>query len=183
MGIAVAALSFPATQTFIAKKVVAYLNEDFGINIDIQRIHIKFNGKVDIKGTLVRDHKQDTLIWAKELSTSILDIKQLIDGNLYFGKIEANELFLDMKTHKGDTLSNLDVFVNKFDSGKPSSGKFVMKTAKINLNNSRCYISDENNTDPNLLQLDKLNAEVGNAERSEERRVGKECRSRWSPYH
>ena len=23
----------------------------------------------------------------------------------------------------------------------------------------------------------------GNAERSEERRVGKECRSRWSPYH
>src|SRR5256885_17098268 len=25
--------------------------------------------------------------------------------------------------------------------------------------------------------------EVGVAERSEERRVGKECRSRWSPYH
>ena len=24
---------------------------------------------------------------------------------------------------------------------------------------------------------------VSNAERSEERRVGKECRSRWSPYH
>ena len=24
---------------------------------------------------------------------------------------------------------------------------------------------------------------VGNALRSEERRVGKECRSRWSPYH
>ena len=24
---------------------------------------------------------------------------------------------------------------------------------------------------------------AGNVERSEERRVGKECRSRWSPYH
>ena len=24
---------------------------------------------------------------------------------------------------------------------------------------------------------------IGQAERSEERRVGKECRSRWSPYH
>ena len=24
---------------------------------------------------------------------------------------------------------------------------------------------------------------IGNGERSEERRVGKECRSRWSPYH
>ena len=25
--------------------------------------------------------------------------------------------------------------------------------------------------------------DCGSAERSEERRVGKECRSRWSPYH
>src|SRR5574337_737703 len=38
--------------------------------------------------------------------------------------------------------------------------------------------------------LDKLNDDVGRhtslgvgTERSEERRVGKECRSRWSPYH
>ena len=31
-----------------------------------------------------------------------------------------------------------------------------------------------------LLAQDSLS---GIAERSEERRVGKECRSRWSPYH
>ncbi len=28
-----------------------------------------------------------------------------------------------------------------------------------------------------------LNCDVDYAKRSEERRVGKECRSRWSPYH
>ena len=33
----------------------------------------------------------------------------------------------------------------------------------------------------NLQQL--LSAHVGSYFRSEERRVGKECRSRWSPYH
>ena len=27
------------------------------------------------------------------------------------------------------------------------------------------------------------NAQIGDSTRSEERRVGKECRSRWSPYH
>src|SRR5256885_15318875 len=37
-------------------------------------------------------------------------------------------------------------------------------------------------------QLDRLAqllalGEAGNAQRSEERRVGEECRSRWSPYH
>ena len=31
--------------------------------------------------------------------------------------------------------------------------------------------------------MDQSGATVADAERSEERRVGKECRSRWSPYH
>ena len=31
--------------------------------------------------------------------------------------------------------------------------------------------------------LDKINAGEIAGRRSEERRVGKECRSRWSPYH
>src|SRR5256886_12312949 len=34
--------------------------------------------------------------------------------------------------------------------------------------------------DPGLIE-ERFNCESG--ERSEERRVGKECRSRWSPYH
>ena len=35
---------------------------------------------------------------------------------------------------------------------------------------------------PNNVQKTKLFQYAG-ASRSEERRVGKECRSRWSPYH
>ena len=31
--------------------------------------------------------------------------------------------------------------------------------------------------------ITKAGAEAANHRRSEERRVGKECRSRWSPYH
>ena len=36
---------------------------------------------------------------------------------------------------------------------------------------------------PELLKLASLNLYTNNVARSEERRVGKECRSRWSPYH
>ena len=32
-------------------------------------------------------------------------------------------------------------------------------------------------------ELDQLHPEYRDKMRSEERRVGKECRSRWSPYH
>ena len=34
-----------------------------------------------------------------------------------------------------------------------------------------------------VIAVNNMNLEVGEGERSEERRVGKECRSRWSPYH
>ena len=34
-----------------------------------------------------------------------------------------------------------------------------------------------------LLRPRMIAGPLQNAERSEERRVGKECRSRWSPYH
>ena len=51
--------------------------------------------------------------------------------------------------------------------------QFLKDTAK-NFAEERCPISHfrslRDNNDPNLW-------------RSEERRVGKECRSRWSPYH
>ena len=33
------------------------------------------------------------------------------------------------------------------------------------------------------VRVDKDNIHIGRVLRSEERRVGKECRSRWSPYH
>ena len=40
------------------------------------------------------------------------------------------------------------------------------------------------NVEKKLQSLEGINsASVSLASRSEERRVGKECRSRWSPYH
>ena len=41
----------------------------------------------------------------------------------------------------------------------------------------------EKNVDRLYKQVDEITAEQIQAVRSEERRVGKECRSRWSPYH
>ena len=36
---------------------------------------------------------------------------------------------------------------------------------------------------PSFEEMEKIVFDIEVAERSEERRVGKECRSRWSPYH
>ena len=47
--------------------------------------------------------------------------------------------------------------------------------------------TDFNASDPGMTMIENLTAfnvlQQSFLERSEERRVGKECRSRWSPYH
>ena len=44
-------------------------------------------------------------------------------------------------------------------------------------------VSSYNEIVPGHMNLDKIVNAVKLGVRSEERRVGKECRSRWSPYH
>ena len=53
------------------------------------------------------------------------------------------------------------------------------KTTNKNKEND-LIISDIRNNDHIQLSMQKLSNDIS---RSEERRVGKECRSRWSPYH
>ena len=56
--------------------------------------------------------------------------------------------------------------------------ELIGKTPIINASN----FASENNLDASILaKLEYFNP--AGSVRSEERRVGKECRSRWSPYH
>ena len=48
---------------------------------------------------------------------------------------------------------------------------------------SLCSVVDFHRLLRQLLEKNEIDEETLRAERSEERRVGKECRSRWSPYH
>ena len=55
-------------------------------------------------------------------------------------------------------------------------GSFAMDVRRLGL--AKCILGYDNNSEHR--------AEIRNrnlVDRSEERRVGKECRSRWSPYH
>ena len=61
-----------------------------------------------------------------------------------------------------------------------------MATLKITQIKSRIGASKQQCKNLDALGLRKINHTVEHSDsviRSEERRVGKECRSRWSPYH
>ncbi len=156
-------LSIPAVQTLIAKKVTIKLNEEFGTNINIQRLGLNWKGEVDIREVYIQDHHQDTLIYSKRLQTNILSIKNLIDGNLDFGFIELNEAKFYLKTYKGEDSDNVTIFSDKFSSDKPKSDKpFSLLGEDITLTNSKVKIINENLETPEIFNLSEIEIKSNN---------------------
>ncbi|MDX9789196.1 MAG: translocation/assembly module TamB domain-containing protein [Candidatus Kapabacteria bacterium] len=153
-------LALPPVQTKIGNYFTEQINRDFGTDIRVERISVSIFGGVNLRKVLVRDHHQDTLFSIKRVKTDILSIGQLMDGNLIFGDLIADELFFNLKTYKGETDTNLDFFVDAFDDGAPSSGKFLMKTKNIYLTNSRFLVTDENREDSKELDFSKINTRL-----------------------
>ncbi len=156
-------LSIPTVQTYIAKKVTTKLNEEFGTNININRLGLNWKGEVDIREVYIEDHHQDTLIYSKSLKTNLLSIKNLIDGTLEFGFIELNKPKFYLKTYKGEDNDNVSIFADKFNSGKPSNGKpFELKAQIIELSDGKVKIIDENLNSPEIFNLSKVNINSNN---------------------
>ncbi|MDO4880189.1 MAG: translocation/assembly module TamB domain-containing protein [Capnocytophaga sp.] len=154
-------LLLPPVQSYLASFATKWLNDTYKVDIQIDKLSISPTGMIVLDGVLIRDTQQDTLISAEKIRTPLLDINELTKGNLYFSSIYAENLFLDMKTYKGDSLSNLDVFVESFEDGSPKSNEpFIMKAKKIHLKESRFRVLDYNSENPQTLDIQELFADV-----------------------
>ena len=156
LGLAIA-LSLPSVQTYIAHYITTELNKNFGTKINVEEVEVTIFGGVQLKKVMIKDEKNDTLIFAKRINTNILDTKKLLDGDLLFGTIDAVGMFVNVKTYKGDKDSNLDKFVAAFDDGKKGTKKFLMIADKMTLTNSRFVLHDYNRVVPKDVDFTNLN--------------------------
>ena len=152
-------LSIPAVQTRLGKYATKKLNEDFGTNINIEKVGLQLNGDVELLNIYVEDHQNDTLISIKELNTSILSFKKLYDNKLTFGDIDIEGLLLNIKTYKEEVDTNLDIFVAKFDEDTPKQGPstFLLSSSDVSIIESEFRISDENKDKVEVLRFKNLN--------------------------
>jgi len=151
-------LTIPAVQTRLGQYVTKEINNEFKTNINVSKVGLQFNGDVELKGILIKDFKQNPLIQAEELNTSILNLRNLYNGKLNFGDIDIETLLFHIRTYKGETESNLDVFVARFDADnpKPSSSKFLMSSSDVTFTNSRFIYTDDNLDTPKVLDFTNL---------------------------
>ena len=154
------ALSLPVVQTKLGQYATDRLNNEYKINIKIDQIAISAFGGVKFKKVMIRDHHNDTLIFANRLQTNILSYRKLYNGDLLFGNIAADQIVLNMKIYKGEKDSNLDRFIKAFDDGKPSSGKFLMTADAVQVAKGRFIFTDENLEQPKTLDFTRHDANI-----------------------
>ena len=142
------ALTLPFVQTKIAQYFTNSINKDFGTNIAIEGVAISVFGGIKFKDVLIRDHHKDTLIYSQRIATTILEGKKLLDGDLIFDGLALNGLLFNLKTYKNEKDTNLDKFIDAFETGKPSTRKFLLKAKKVDISNGHFILTDENRENP-----------------------------------
>ena len=141
------AFSIPAVQTRLAASLTKSLKESYKTDIGIQRVDLSFLGAVQLKGVELRDHHNDTLIFVDNLTTSLLNVKKIVDNNVDLGSASLRGVHFHLKTYLGETDDNLSIFVEKFETGAPKDslkGPFVLNSSNIYLDNFNFRLVNEN---------------------------------------
>lgn len=157
-------LSLPIVQTTLAKYATDSINKEFGTNINVDRLRVSLiSWDTSLNGIYVEDYRRDTLFYINELKTSIVSIGNLAKGRLEFGDIEIDELHFKLKTYFGEQETNINVFVDKLDDGKPRSPgtpPFFFSSSFVDIENSRFQYIDENLENEEALHFKNLNIEA-----------------------
>lgn len=152
--------SIPAVQTRIAKRVTDSLNETYGTDINIHRLGLNWKGEIDLRDVYIADHHQDTLIYSREVQTTITNFGKLANGDLEFGKIVLKDAKFYMKTYNGEEQDNISIFAEKFGTDETSTRPFSLIGSKIELTNGTLKIIDENLEKPAIFSLSDINLDA-----------------------
>ncbi len=154
-------LSLPIVQTRFAKFATNSINEEFGTNINIDRLQLSLiSWNTTLKGVYVEDYQKDTLFYVDRLSTSILSMRNLVSGTLELGDIAVDSLNFKLKTYYGERDTNLEIFIDKLDDGKPRAPgvpPFFFSSSNVEIANSRFKLIDENLETQEMLNFKHLN--------------------------
>jgi hypothetical protein len=143
--------SIPVVQTQIASYVTNKINDNFNINLVIKKVDFSFLGSVQLKGVEIRDHHKDTLIFVKNLKTSLKNAKKVMDGEVKLKSISLSGADYHMKTYKGEKTDNMAVFMDSFKNNSPkdsTSKPFALEASSVYINNLNFKLINENKKKP-----------------------------------
>lgn len=151
------ALQFGKTQTFLAGKIFDYLYQKYEVSLHLKEIKISPFGGININHVFIEDHHKDTLIYVERLGASLFDMHTLKNKKISFQDIYILNGWVDDKTYKGDIISSLSVFTEKFKSPKKSKQPLKISFKNINADNVRYHRSKEGHS---IVDFSKIGGHV-----------------------
>jgi len=161
-------LSLPIVQTSFARFAADTINKDFGTHISIDKLRISLiSWNTSLKGVYIADYQRDTLFYVNELTTSVLSVRNLVKGQLEFGDIYIDGLDFKLKTYRDTTSTNLEVFIDKLDDGRPKDPNrpsFFFSSSDVEIANANFILIDENLETEQMLHFTGLNISANDFE-------------------
>ncbi len=154
----VVVFSLPSVQTKLAGRLTSYLNQTYDTQIAIDRLGLNWQGNIDLRDLYIKDHHQDTLIYAGQLQTSILSFSNLLKTDVSLGYVTLSDTKLFIKTYKNEARDNMSVFSGKFNSGTKAARIFKLSADDVFINSSAIKITDQNLSTPLLFDLTGIEA-------------------------
>ena len=117
--------------TYSAAKLTSWLEQSYGVRIDIERVRVKLPASLELQQTVIYDLRGDTLLWASRASTSLIGFAQK-GRKLRFGRTELHGARLNLRTDSTGVL-NLTQLLERFKSPTPKKEKspFKLTIARI----------------------------------------------------
>ena len=145
--------SFPGFQTKLVQSFTYDLKKRTGQEVLIDKVSFKWNGRLKFSNFLILDHHNDTLLFVKDLSTSIEDFRKLKNNDYNFDRIETSTVLLNIKKYPQEFSNSLNVFLNKLK--KPSNEKRAtfFKSSGITFSKSRFQYIDLNKARGNTVNI------------------------------
>lgn len=151
-------ISIPKVQSYIAYVITEDINAKYDVDIDVDRVSISFFGNIVLDNALIRDHHKDTLLYFRELKTSVNNLKKINENKFDLSGVEFDQLMFNLKKYRSEDKDNLMQFLSKFESDSSTTSEPVnISLAHFYATNSHFTYTDENLSNPKVVDVQEMN--------------------------
>ncbi len=135
----------PQVQTYYGKQLIANFNDLYQTDLQVKGLKVNYKGNIVLDDLLLRDDHQDTIIYAKSISTSLINLSNLSGSYLHFSNTEFDQLKFQLKQYKDEEYDEFTKFLERLnDTTTTSSTPFQLTINRALAFESEFVIINEN---------------------------------------
>ena len=136
-------LQIHAVQTWGGHRLASYLSSEWNRKVEIERVRIDLWARVVLDGLYIKDHKGDTLLYAKELHLATYSFSSS-SSRFESQSVSLSEPNIEFKRYAGEADWNYQFLSDYFSSDEPldTTSTFSVWVGKLNIENGKFVYFD-----------------------------------------